>query len=280
MEKYSPVAVIGLGEIGGILAAGIMERCGIPEDKVYLFDRHPEKRAALAVRFPKAHYTETQQDALRSARCVILCVQPERLPEILPVIQRETATETNLFISTSNISVTSAEELSGRKVSKFLPTVNSAIGRGVIFAAHGERVTASERIFFRELMGKFCRRYYEIPECDFALLNNLAGCAPAFLACFCQCLCRMACSMQTSLRPEQLEELFCETFTAAGAWMEAEGLNFRDVAGRIGKPGGITCTAMAELEKGLPDTVSAMLCASVRRHEEIDKNIDSFMHGL
>lgn len=265
------IAVIGLGEIGSMLASQLIERCGIRPEALSLYDRNKCKRDALRRQHPGVRTAPGAAEAVRGARYVFLCVQPLNIPaalrEICPVLQAEA----NLFVSSSNAGLKDLEAVTGGKVSKFLPTVNSAIGRGVIYAAHGSKVTEEDAAFFKRTMDRLCGRLYEIGEEQFALLNNLAGCAPAFLSYFCQCLCQAAYSMQDAFSYEDLEAMMTETLAATGRRIQEQGLPFEEVITGVGKPGGITHTALSALTDRLPAGAEELMRRSVRRHEEIDR---------
>lgn len=265
------IAIIGLGEIGGILTSQLIERCGVGQEELRLHDRNEGKRAALQRRYPGVETAAEAEEAVRGADGVFLCVQPPNIPELLRKIAPVLREGANVFVSSSNIRLAEAEAITGGKISKFLPTVNSAVGRGVIYAAHGQRVTREDAAFFEHLMDGLCGRLYVIPEEQFALLNNLAGCAPAFLAYFCQCLCKAAYFMQTEFSYDELEAMAVETLAATGRRMQEEGLTFEEVLTGVGKPGGITHTALSALTDCLPARAEELMRRSVRRHEEMDR---------
>lgn len=274
------IAVIGLGEIGGMLVSQMIERCGAVQEELSLYDRNVCKCNALQQQYPGLHVAPGAAEAVRGVRYVFLCVQPPNIPAMLREIRPVLREETNLFVSSSNVSLAEAEASTGGKVSKFLPTVNSAIGRGVIYAAHGHKVTSEDAVFFKSIMSELCSRFYEIEEEHFALLNNLAGCAPAFFAYFCQCLCQAAYSMQSAFSYRDLEEIMAETLAATGQRIQEKGLTFEEVITGVGKPGGITQAALSALADVLPSETEELMRRSVQRHQEMDQLVsERFQEG-
>ena len=274
------IAVIGLGEIGGMLVSQMIERCGAVQEELSLYDRNACKCDALRQQYPGVQAAAGAVEAARGARYIFLCVQPPNIPAMLREIRPVLGEEANMFVSSSNVNLAEAEAAAGGKVSKFLPTVNSAIGRGVIYAAHGRKVTSEDAAFFKSIMSGLCGRFYEIGEEQFALLNNLAGCAPAFFAYFCQCLCQAAYPMQSAFSYRDLEEMMAETLAATGQRIQEKGLTFEEVITGVGKPGGITQTALSALADGLPSETEELMRRSVRRHQEMDQLVsERFQEG-
>lgn len=273
-------AMIGLGEIGSILAAQLIERGGIAPGELSLYDRNDCKMEALLKQYPDVRGASGPADAVRGARYVFICVQPPYIPALLQELCSRLSQEANVFISSSNISLAEAEAVTGGKITKFLPTVNSSVGRGVIFAAHNRRVTAGEAAFFKDLMSRLCGRFYEIEESQFAILNNLAGCAPAFIAYFSQCICQAAYQTQTAFPYRELEAIAAETLTATGQRIQEQGLTFDEVISGVGKAGGITYTALSALSECLPGGMEELVRRSVRRHEEVDRAVSDGFREL
>lgn len=264
------VAVIGLGEMGSMIVSRFIKHGLVLPSAVYVYDRNTDKREALEQTCPGIHAEGAVIDAVRQARYIFICVQPPHIPALLKEIKPYLKPEANLFISSSNVVFKEAEALYDGKISKFLPTVNSAIDRGVIYAAHNQKVTDGDADFFRRIMTGICGRFYEIQEPEFALLNNLAGCAPAFLACFCEYICKAVWAMQERFSYREIEEMFTETFAATGQRIAEQHMGFEQIVCSVGKPGGITDTALGAFREALPAVAEDLVQRSVQRHEEID----------
>lgn len=272
--------VIGMGEIGSILASQMIEHGVMAPADLFVYDRNQYKCDALKKRFFDVQIAPNLEAAVQKARYIFICVQPVSIAGVLKDIQSLLCEDANIFISSSNFMLSEATEVTGAKVSKFLPTVNSAIGRGVIYAAHNYKVTAEDAQAFEAIMRKICSQLYIVEEKEFAVLNNLAGCAPAFFAYFSQCLCQAVYERQHSFSYREVERIVAETLAATGQRMIEKDLTFEEICMGVGKPGGITYTALSALVDQLPASMSELVKCSVEKHGKIDQLISQKFQDL
>lgn len=266
----SNIAVIGLGEIGSIISEKLIEHNVIDKEYLYVYDRNKTKMENLEKKYKDINLCFSAEESVKNAKHVFVCIQPQYIPSLIKELMYKFFHDVHLCISSSNISFNKLSNFFDGKITKFLPTINSSINRGVIFASHNNKVLEEEKEFFNQFMLQISGKYYEISEKEFPLLNNIAGCAPAFIAYFSFCMCRAAFEMEMKMPYEIIEDIFKETLIGTSLNIESNNNSFEEIIDLVGKPNGITYTALSALKECLPDATEKLIERGVKRHKQID----------
>lgn len=286
--KLGRVGIIGLGEIGGMLADGLLRQGCIRPEQLRVTDHHAGAAAALQARYPGV---EAAADALRAAEqadVLIVSVQPAAVPVVLKTARSAAKADAVLWLTSSHFPDGILDRLWPGDAVTCLPTVAGRIDRGVVLAHVRSAGSADERkCQFESAVGLCCSRVVWVADRGFKVLNNITGCAPAFVAYIVQTFADAVAQAQNlcpdeadaRLAPETVDFMVREAFASTLALMDSRQLSAADLSDRVGSPGGITRTARLALEAALPEAMANLIRQSVRRHEAIDADIGRLAAG-
>ncbi len=116
-----------------------------------------------------------------------------------------------------------------------------------------------------------CRRLLWVEDGGFAVLNNITGCAPAFVCALIQSVAEAVAQHEPDFDRADLIEVAAEAFKSTAVLLEQEALPPADLIGRVGSPGGITYTAMAALDEAMPAVWQDLIQRSTDRHSRADR---------
>ena len=274
------IGIIGQGEIGGVLARGFLRTETVKPSDLYVFDRHPEKIERLTKEFGGVNVCSDAAEAAHNARYLFICIQPPFIPQLVKELKKHINPGTNLMITTCCVRLETIKKLYDGKITTLLPTVNCEVGRGVVLASHNECVTDEEKQFFRSIMEPICHTVKEIDERDYALIDTLSGCMPAFISSFLDTFVREADAFKSSFSKDELSAVLKETFIATAMLFDAKSMEFEQVLKKVGHPGGITFTALEAFNEGLPAVIGDLCARSVKKHRQTEDKVDEIIKSL
>lgn len=261
---------IGVGNMGGALAAAVCKNC--EPSAVCLSNRTREKAEALAEKL--GCRTGTNGEAADSDY-VFLGVKPQTLPELFselaPVLKRnfERGRRCILVTMAAGVTMEAVEKMSGvpSPVIRIMPNTPLAVGEGMILYTANAAVTEKELSrFAAALEGTGRMDWLEEAEIDAA--SVLSGCGPAFAFLFADALSRAG--QELGLSPEKAR-LYAEQMLLGSSRLALEsGKDLKELARAVCSPSGTTIEGVKRFEEeGLNAIVSHAVKASYRRTLEL-----------
>lgn len=278
------VGIIGIGQMGSVMAKGFA-KSGIVEQKdIYVYNRTAEKVGALKDEFPQINACESTIEVAKNSRYLIISIPPPAIPEMVEEVKEHILPSANLLLSSSNVRHKDIKGIYDGKITTFLPTVNSDILRGIIFACHNNKVADDEKVFFDKIMGAICTKVRVVKEDDFPALDNLSGCMPAFLSTY---ICTFANkAVELTKNPdfdyskEELKFFAQESFIALAMLLEEQQIDIEDIIKRVGHPGGITYAGLEALDAALPKGIDDLFERTNKRHHDTRDKVKGVIDGI
>ncbi|WJY67220.1 pyrroline-5-carboxylate reductase [Corynebacterium auris] len=264
------VAVIGAGNIGEALIAGLVE-AGFDPARITATNRTTARSEDLAERYGVVTTADNNEAAVDADVC-FLCVKPH---QILGVIEEISDTVAQNDVATALVSMAagvtipameSAASSAGAPVARVMPNTPMLVGRGVHLAAFGRYVEDSQR----EAITRILAATGEVVGLDEALIDvatAVSGSGPAYYFLFTEALVDAGVSL--GLPRETAEKLARATAAGAGE-MLAAGRSPAELRHAVSSPAGTTVAAIREFEEsGLRGSVYRAAEACARRAREL-----------
>ena len=244
----SKIAIIGCGQIGTALAAGLISG-GVDPDSIYVTNRRPERSRELKEQFG-VHAIQDNLQATEEADVVFLAVKPAG---ILPVLDEiGAAVEDNdkdtIVVSMAAglpLSAMECECAAGTPLVRVMPNTPMLVGKGVSIVSPGRFASKDQVARVTELLEKV--GYVEVmPESDIDVATAVSGSAPAYFFMCVEAMIDAAVNM--GLRRDVATALASRTLEGSGALL-ASGLDPVQARVNVTSPGGTTAAALRELER-------------------------------
>jgi len=267
MALGKKIAVIGAGNMGEALAAGMLASKTALPDEIHATDVIAHRLDSLKARYQIRVGMENKA-AAAWAEIVILAVEPQVLNEVLDDLH-SVLTEAKLIISVAAgvpISRIVARLSPGARVVRSMPNTPSEILAGVSALALGERVSGEDEQVARAIF-ESVGKVVVVEERLMDAVTGLSGSGPAYIFLIIEALADGGVKM--GLPREAALSLASRTLLGAAQMMIQTGEHPARLRASVTSPGGTTIAGLHALERGgaratLMDAVEA---ATRRSHE-------------
>lgn len=248
LEGDARLTVIGCGTMGEAIVAGILRAGEIRPGQISATTR----RRANAERLAKRYGIETSTDnlaAMRAGDCVILCLKPQTIVELLEDDEVREALRQKLVISiAAGITVERLEAwLPESRAVRAMPNTPALIGRGMTVLARGASVQDAElelatRIF--ESVGAVL----ELDRRHMDAVTSLNGSGPAFAYVMLEAM--VDGGVMMGLPRDAALKIASQVFSGAAAMVDETTLHPAALKDQVTTPAGCTIAGLLMLEDG------------------------------
>lgn len=264
-DPVGTVLLVGAGRMGQALLEGWARAQAF--DFSSLLIRTPSPKPGVDLAVARGATADPSEEALRSARTVVLCVKPQRWREVAAELAgRLDASAVIVSVLVGVRADDISRGFSGLPVARVLPTTGVARAAGVsaLFAPEPRSAAAARRLF------EPVSAVVELPEeamMDAAGAVSASG--AAYVYAFAQALERAG--RAQGLPDEAAAALAKATLATASAHLAESGASANALIDQVASPGGTTRAALAVLQgpNGLDPLLSAAVAAAVRRAREL-----------
>ncbi|HHX38005.1 MAG TPA: NAD(P)-binding domain-containing protein [Clostridiaceae bacterium] len=284
-RKYPKVGVIGLGNMGGMLTRGFLKQNIFDAEQIFITDHNKSNTEPLAADYPGVNIVDDERTAATGADLLLISIKPPAIPEVILNVKEFLADGAVLWLTTSHLPDGQLERLWEGDAITFLPTLSGHLDRGVVLAhyyRHPTRIADNDysKEFFGSCIEPLCKRLIWVPDDGFAVLNNITGCAPAFVAYLIRAFAEAVATETDACDAELLQSMVLEAFSSTCALLEVTKELPDQLLNRVGSPGGITFTALSALTETMPQSLSTLINRSVERHAVADQEVAAVIDTL
>lgn len=247
MEGLGSVAVIGVGKMGEIMAAG-MVRAGLAARDVRVADVNHQQ----ATRVAQTHglsLCETNVQAIDGARVVLLAVKPQVVPKVLRDLG-SALDESQLVISiAAGVDTASLEAALPKSamVVRAMPNVAAQVGRGVTAICPGTRAGDTQMAQAEQLLSGV-GQVIRIEEFYMDAVTAVSGSGPAYFALVAEAITDAA--VTAGLPRPMAGELVAQTIVGAAHMLTEGQMTPGALREAVMSPAGTTAMGLRELERG------------------------------
>lgn len=247
LSGAGPVAVLGSGKMGEILARGIARAGLVPAGSIYLTDIDARRVQALVEQHGFSS-KPSNPEAVAAAAIVLLAVKPQDLGSVLEEIAPGIGAQHLIISIAAGVPTRFIDDRlpSGPAVVRAMPNAASGVGEGITAICGGanaqqEHLDAAERLLTG--VGKVLR----VAEPYIDAVTAVSGSGPAYFALFAEAM--VDAGVTVGLSREVASELVIQTLAGTAAMMSRGGMRPAEVREAVTSPAGTTSMALAELER-------------------------------
>lgn len=261
------IGFIGFGAMGSIIVKALLDVKAIPENKVILTTRTPEKLKDFTARHPKVEVVGNITELAKKSERVFICTGTKEMKSVVTEMAQYLPEDAHVVYIAGTIEMKCMESIYKGKISHLMPTQIAEVGEGVTMVCHNSKVLPGDREFIASTFGKI-GKVKEIPESWFSLAANLASCAPGFYAAILRNFGEVA-KKYGDLPPEEINEIIIATIYGTAKLLLKYGVGFGDLIRRVATKGGITEEGVKVLDRALPDIWDEVLSVTLKKREII-----------
>ena len=261
------LGIIGCGKMGSALVKGAIKENAIDGQKVVVIDLVPELAQKLSNDIG-ATVAKTNDDLIKNADAVLLCVKPQDMISLTDSFNKERSSK--LFISiAAGIKIDDLEKSlkNDDRVIRVMPNTPAMIGQGASAQSKGKNATESDAEFVSKILNAVGISI-EVPEKQLDAVTGLSGSGPAYIYTVIEALADGG--VLVGLPKEKALTLAAKTVIGAAEMVMKSDEHPAKLRDQVASPGGTTIAGLAALESGkLRSTLIEAVKAATKRSEEL-----------
>jgi len=242
------ITVIGAGNIGAAMIGGILKSGVADREHVIATEASPERAEEIAARFSISVRVRANREAASWAEVIILAVKPMTVPEVLQEIREELRPEQILISLAAAVPIGLIEKLVQKRMPIFraMPNIPVVVDEGATAVATNGAVTPEQRRLVEQIFRAV--GYVVFVEEDMMhAVTALSGSGPAYIYMVIEAL--IDGGLKMGLSREVATRLTEQTVLGAAKLVRETGLHPAILKDQVITPGGVTISAIHELEK-------------------------------
>ncbi len=270
MAKVENIGIIGGGNMGEAIAAGIITSKLLPPDHLIISDPVAERREHLHSRYRVA-VTEDNHELLQASNIVILAVKPQKMKSVIEEFSSNIDGR-KLFISVAaGMTLTLLEETlgSGIPVIRVMPNMPALIGESATAMATGQWATDEDLETARRIFDSIGITVI-VDEVLMDSVTGLSGSGPAYGFIIIEALADAG--VQMGLDRAVAVTLAAQTLLGAAKLCLKGEKTPGQLKDMVTSPGGTTITGIKALEEG---KIRATLMSAVEAATERSRKLGS-----
>ncbi len=260
------IAVIGVGNMARSIVSGILSS-SLSVKQFFLYDKNTAAYECFASKSNIA-ITESLENAVKEADCVLLSVKPQNYTEVLEKISTVNGHEKKLYISIA-AGITSesvSNALDGAVVIRVLPNLPMTVGYGVSAICKNEYASKDDFDFVNAIFA--CAGSTTI--IDEAEMNRIIGVtssSPAYVFKFIDAICKGASAQ--GLDGYALLGVVCDMVIGSAMLLKGASDTPSQLISKVASKGGTTEQALIKLDDGGFEKIieNAMIACTARADE-------------
>jgi pyrroline-5-carboxylate reductase len=242
------IAVLGAGNMGGALIGGILKAGVASREEIAATTRSAEHASEAAQKFGIRTTVKGNREAAASAGLVILAVKPSTVPHLMEEI-RDVLREDQILLSVAAaLPIALLEKLAGRRmpIIRAMPNIPVVVEEGATAIACNDAVTPDQRQLVEDIfraVGVVCTVEEDLMDA----VTALSGSGPAYIYMVIEAL--IAGGLKMGISREISTKLAEQTVLGAAKLVRETGLHPAVLRDQVITPGGVTISAIHELER-------------------------------
>lgn len=254
--------MIGGGNMGSALAAGLLASSWIEPERLAIVEVLPAQREQLAQRFPNVTIT----DATPSCAAAVIAVKPGDAP--LATTAAAKAGASRILSIAAGVSIATLEVAAGGGVAvlRAMPNTPALVGLGAAGVSPGREADADDLGWATEILGAV-GSVVVVPEHQLDAITGLAGSGPAYLFLVAEAL--IDAGVLAGLARSTAESLVTQLFRGSAAMLHHSG-DAAVLRAQVTSPGGTTAAGLKVLEdRALRSALQSAVLAATERSREL-----------
>jgi len=264
--KLTNIALLGVGRMGEALLSGLAAEGAA---RLYVYDTQKPKLISISRKY-RAQVTSSQEELVKKAPTVILCVKPQVMKAILPKLGKYFRKGQLVISIAAGITLSYLKKhIKGAALVRVMPNAPALIGEGISVLAFAPNVSAKQR---RQALAIFqaLGAVLVLPEKHMNAVTGLSGSGPAFVYGVIDALVKGG--QKAGLKPKVAETLALLTTIGAAKMLIHTGKKPQALIDMVTSPGGTTLAGLKVLEEAAVFSgISRAVQAAAKRSKELSR---------
>jgi pyrroline-5-carboxylate reductase len=247
-ELKKKIAVLGAGNMGAALIGGILKAGVSTREHILATTRSETHAREITERFSIRATAGCNREAVDFADLVILSVKPSTLPSVLEEVHEAFRSDQILLSLAASLPISVIERLAGRRMPVFraMPNIPVVVEEGATAISFNSMTSPADRELVEGIfraVGVVCW----VDEENMDAVTALSGSGPAYIYMVIEAL--IAGGLKMGLSREIATKLAEQTVLGAAKLVRETGLHPAILRDQVITPGGVTISAIHELER-------------------------------
>jgi pyrroline-5-carboxylate reductase len=241
------IAILGAGQIGEALLAGLLSTGWRSRDEIVVTVRREERARELAERHGVSA-TTSNPEAVNGAAMIVIAVKPQDFETLLGEIGGILSPEQTVLSIAAAVPTSSIEEriAPGVPVLRAMPNAPATVHEGVAGLCAGAHAS-DEHLALAEDVLTHVGRVVRVPERYMDAVTAVSGSGPAYFALLAEAM--IEAGILLGLSRENTTELVVQTMFGTAKLLRDEKMHPVELREMVTSPGGTTIRAIRELEQ-------------------------------
>ncbi len=262
MKKFK-AGFIGCGNMASAIIKGILGHQILTEEEIFVFDTDEQKAQATGGR-----NCASIEELAQAADIIFLCVKPNIIPVVLPLIQAENKAFVSIAAGVKTEKLAKLLSVPAR-IMRIMPNTPLMVGKGASCVQTPNNFTKDESAFIEEIFSSLGIVEYVSGDWMDAV-TGVSGSGPAYVYLFIDALAKAG--EKNGLPFEVSLKLAVQTFEGACEMLKKAGDSPSQLIHNVCSPGGTTLEAMKVFDQNKTrEIVAQAVDACVAKSKELSK---------
>lgn len=257
---------IGYGKMGSTIINAVIDSKAAQPNQLIIYNRTSSKLAELSTKYPAVTIATSPVEVVKESDILFVCTLTNAVPALLKEVANAFQHSTHLVLISGALDFQYLEKQFGGAITKTIPSITLAAGRGVTLVTHNSKVTTAQKAAFHALLGA-SSIIVEVNEQQLDDGADFTSTFPAFIAKMMDTWAKTGIG-NNGFSNEKALDLVLETLSGTAALLTDKGFTPELVMDRVATKGGNTEQGLKVLDRELPRLFSEVLEATRKKRSE------------
>jgi len=261
-------AFIGAGNMAEAILRGLV-KAGVPATHIVASNPSTDKLQRLENELG-IRTTTDNIEAATTADCVLLCVKPQKMNEVLDELGRQPLQGALVISVAAGYRLDGIRQrLSGQRgVVRVMPNTPALIGEGASALYAGDDVAPADRQWVSDIFAAVGRSVWLDSETQMDIATAIAGSSPAYLFAMAEAMVEAA--VELGLPEHKARELSLQALRGAAMLAQSDQRSLSQLRQAVTSPGGTTEAALRQMQSlGFHAAIKAAVKAAFSRGQAL-----------
>jgi pyrroline-5-carboxylate reductase len=270
MNENKNFSLIGPGVMAEAIIIGLIEKKVIPPINITAAGPRMERLKELEAQYRiRGNLNNTK--AVQKADIVILCVKPQKLPEVMADLKGEIPPEALVISIVAGATIQSLiAGLDHPLVVRSMPNTPAQIGEGMTVWSQSPGTSKYQHDLAQQILAALGQEIFVKDESYIDMATAVSGTGPAYVFLFLEAM--IDAGVHLGLPRRIAEAMVMQTIKGSIAYYGQNDKHPARLRNQVTSPGGTSATALYYLEKmGFRTAISRAIWAAFTRSQELGK---------
>jgi len=270
VKNNQKFTLIGPGVMAESIIEGLIRESVIPAGKIIAAGPRQERLDELHQRYG-IQTDLNNAKAAQDADVVILCVKPQKLPEVMHDLNGHIPAEALVISIVAGATCDQLKTgLDHNCVVRSMPNTPAQVGEGMTVWTQTESTSENQHALAQQILAALGHEIFVEDESYIDMATAVSGTGPAYVFLFLEAM--IDAGVHLGLPRRIAEEMVVQTIQGTMAYYTQNQSHPARLRNRVTSPGGTSATALYYLEKmGFRTAISRAIWAAFTRSQELGK---------